>query len=159
MREILGDVLGSNFKGVTLKGYNKALKKVEDKEDYETGKQTLKDNEEHVHAEEEELEEDAAVVDQIIDMDKISSALPSIYIYGLKMIEGYSGNFDAFKEEEEEDPADKRSKTSEDSRDSDGMQEEGLDFDMRPPQPLDRPSTANIIREEKIRFQKYYGFA
>ena len=158
MREILGDVLGSNFKGVTLKGYNKALKKVEDKEDYETGKQTLRDNEEHVHADEEELEDDGAAADQIIDMDKISSALPSIYIYGLKMIEGYSGNFDAFKEEEE-DPVDKRSKSSEDSHDSDGMHEEGADFDMRPPQPLDRATTANIIREEKIRFQKYYGFA
>lgn len=158
MREILGDVLGSNFKGVTLKGYNKALKKVEDKEDYETGKQTLRDNEEHVHAEEEELEEDSGPVDQIIDMDKISSALPSIYIYGLKMIEGYSGNFDAFKEEEE-DPAEKRSKSSDDSRDSDGMLEEGADFDMRPPQPLDRATTANVIREEKVRFQKYYGFA
>ena len=159
MREILGDVLGSSFKAVTLKGYNKALKKVEDKEDYETGKQTLKDNEEHVHAEEEEIEDDGGAVDQIIDMDKIASALPSIYIYGLKMIEGYSGNFDAFKEDDEEDPGEKRSKSSDDSRDSDGLHEEGAHFDMRPPQPLDRAATANIIREEKIRFQKYYGFA
>lgn len=160
MREILGDVLGSNFKGVTLKNYTKALKKVEDKEDYETGKQTLKDNEENHQDCDEENEEETGVMDQVIDMEKISNALPPIYIYGLKMIEGYSGNFDAFKEEdEEEENEEKQSKASADSRESEDLQDdEDKNFEMHQPRPLGRTATQNIIKEEKSRFQKHYGF-
>lgn len=155
----MGDVLGDNFKNITLKGYTKALKKVEDKEDYETGKQTLKDTEEEREFEEEIEDGSQGGVDQIIDIGKISAVLPPIYIYGLKMIEGYSGNFEAFKEMEEDQEADKETKHSQDSKDSDYADEiDDMGMEMRPPEPLDRTTTLAIIKDEKARFQKYYGF-
>lgn len=158
MRDILGDVLGDNFKNITLKGYTKALKKVEDKEDYETGNQTLKDTEEQREFED-EIEEGPQAVDQIIDIGKISAVLPPIYIYGLKMIEGYSGNFDAFKDLDEEPDAEKLSQHSAYSKDSDDADEPDDAFmEMRPPEPLDRATTLAVIKDEKSRFQKYYGF-
>lgn len=158
MRDILGDVLGDNFKNITLKGYTKALKKVEDKEDYETGNQTLKDTEEQKDFDD-DLEEGPQGVDQIIDISKISAVLPPIYIYGLKMIEGYSGNSDAFKDLEDEPDVDKQSHRSADSRDSDNPDDnDDLGMEMRPPEPLDRSTTLAVIKDEKARFQKFYGF-
>ncbi len=159
MREILGDVLGNNFKGITLKSYNKALKKVEDKEDYETGKLALKSTEDDNLEDELEDhgEEDAEEggFDQIVDIEKIISVLPHVYVYGLKLIEKYSGSFDAFKDEEEDQPEeDKDSRVSDESAD-----QQDSNMPMHPPRPLDRATTLSIIKDEKVRFQKYYGFA
>lgn len=156
MRDILGEVLGDSFKGITLKKYNKVLKKVEDKEDYETGKQALKDTEEQDEGEIDVEEEDQSGIDQIIDLGKISAVLPPIYIYGLKLIEGYSGNFDAFKDLEEEQDIEKISQASPETHESDNPDTE---LEMRPPVPLDRDSTLAIMKDEKIRFQKFYGFS
>jgi len=161
MRDILGDVLGKNFKGVTLKSYNKALKNVEDKEDYETGKQTLKDTEANYQGEDGEAEndEDASPADQIVEIDKIVNALPPIIIYGLKMIEGYSGNFDAFREEEEADDEKGSKGSDDDSKGSDDVVGDDNDFEMKPPRPVDRNMALAIIKDEKARLQNLYGFA
>lgn len=155
MRDILGEVLGDSFRGITLKKYNKVLKKVEDKEDYETGKQALKDTEEQNEDEPDIEEDDQGGIDQIIDISKISAVLPPIYIYGLKLIEGYSGNFDAFKDLEEEHEIEKVSQISPETHESDNPDTE---LEMRPPAPLDIGSTLSIMKDEKIRFQKFYGF-
>lgn len=155
MRDILGDVLGDNFKGITLKNYNKVLKKVEDKEDYETGRQTLKDTETQEVGEVEVEEEDQGPTDQIIDISEISSVLPPIYIYGLKLIEGYSGNFESFKELEDEQEIEKVSLGSPETHESDNPE---VEMEMRPPIPIDRQQTLAIIKDEKARFQKFYGF-
>lgn len=162
MREILGDVLGDSFKGVSLKNYNKALKKVEDKEDYETGKQTLKDTEEDHQEGEEENEEDVAGFDQAIDMETVINALPKIIIYGLKMIKGYSGNFENFREEEEQEEQNEgREKQGEEADEANEDEDDEADAgnnSMKPPLPLERNTALNILKEEKIRFQKYYGY-
>lgn len=163
MREILGEVLGSNFKNISLNSYNKALKKVEDKEDYETGKQALKltaEEQDQEGLEENQGEENPfGQMDQVIDMDKISSVLPPIFIYGLKMIDIYSGNFDAFKDDDlDNDGKSKKSGNSGDE-DSSNSDEENLNqIEMKPPHPLDRKHTLDIIKEEKDRFEKHYGF-
>jgi len=56
MKEILGDVLGTNFANISLKNYNKTLKKIEDKEDYETGKKALEDDKEQEELNQQEQE-------------------------------------------------------------------------------------------------------
>lgn len=162
MKEILGDVLGNQFKNVSLASYQNALKKVEDKEDYETAKQAMKDTEDQLGADgAEDPQDTGSGGDQFIDVEKITQTLPPITLYGIKMIDSYSGNFDAFKEEGIEDADEEDvSKSSAGSKDDSQDEEQGLDqFEMRPPQIIDRTSALSIIKEEKVRFQKLYGFA
>lgn len=162
VKEILGDVLGSQFKNVSLASYQNTLKRVEDKEDYETAKQAMKDTEDQLAGEDpEEPQDPGSGQDQFIDVEKITQTLPPVTLYGIKMIDSYSGNFDAFKEEgiDEADEED-ASKSSAGSKDDSQDEENGADeCEMRPPQVIDRASALSIIKEEKARFQKLYGFA
>ena len=83
MKEIIGEVLGSKFSNVTLKNYNKTLKKIEDKEDYEGAKNAVKEDR---AANKDLLDEDLVKVDEAVDVDTLVSALPLVYKYGLGMI-------------------------------------------------------------------------
>ena len=101
MREILGDVLGKNFTNISLKNYKKTLKKIEDKEDYETGKKALKDGKAHDELNKKENQE-LINVKEAIDVDTLINALPLVYKFGLGMIEGFYGvkNLDLLTEDE-----------------------------------------------------------
>ena len=156
-------MLGNSFKGVSLNNYNKTLQKIEDKEDYETGKQTLKAAQDQIVVDEEQpegeepAEEGGEVYDQIVDVERIISVLPPIYIYGLKLIENYSGGFENLKEDDPTDEdlhSDKESKMSEETADG-----RDSNLPMHPPRPLERTTALSIMKDEKVRFSKYYGFA
>lgn len=145
----MGDVLGKNFSNISLKNYKKTLKKIEDKEDYETGKKTLKEDKELEELEKKE-NMDLINVKEAIDVDTLINALPLIYKFGLGMIEGFYGvkNLDLLSEGE--------SKAMDDLADSNvELEDEVLDVaghNMKPPKPLSREYALRVMKEEQERY-------
>lgn len=86
MRYILGDVLGENFKHVTLKDYKKTLKEIEDEEDYKTAKQALREDKDKEKIEKEE-KEGLLNVEEELDIDALISAIPDVYAYSFEIIQ------------------------------------------------------------------------
>lgn len=151
MREILGDVLGKNFSNISLKNYKKTLKKIEDKEDYETGKQALKDGKKQEELDKKE-NQDLINVKEAIDVDTLINALPLAYKFGLGMIEGFYGvkNLDILTEDE--------TKATDDHADSNLDNEEEIvdvtGHNMKAPRPLHREFAIKVMKEEQERYLK-----
>ena len=153
MREILGDVLGSNFSNISLKKYKKTLNKIEDKEDYETGEMALRDSKRAKELDREEL----VKVNEAIDVDTLVNALPLVYRFGLGMIEGFYEvqNLNLTSRDEDQEGSNNAAELS------NGAEDEPVEVaghKMKPPKPLTRESALRVMKMEQKRYfgQFYY---
>lgn len=152
--------MGDSFKEVSLRHYHKALKRVEDREDYETGQRACQED----HALEEEpadaFSPEDANCDPIIEFEKITKTLPPVFLFGMRLIDRYSGNFHSFREESEseEGPLEGRALEKEEEGEERGEEpdRDGI-MDIRPPDMVSRERTLAIVKEERERFKRLYG--
>lgn len=156
MKDILGDVLGSNFKVISLKKYNKALKQVEDKEDYEGAKNALKEDKD---ANLGLMDDNLVKVDEAVDVDTLVTALPLIYRYGLGMIAGFYTNGEVFNDAQSETQSKQESLDLDDEEEEEVQ--EGTTYQMNDPKPLSRESALSVMKDEHFKYLNetlYYNF-